>query len=126
MKLLPQELEVWYLIPALRRELAKILISDFGMSQKQVSQTLEITESAVSQYLKSKRGSELKFSKEDIEKIRESAYNLVENGSSSVNEEIYKLSIKFRANNALCNFHKRGDKTVHKDCDLCLDITHSA
>ena len=126
MKLLPQELEVWYLIPALRRELAKILISDFGMSQKHASQTLGMTESAISQYLKSKRGSELKFSKEEIEKIRESAYNIVENRNSTVNEEIYKLSIKFRASSALCDFHKRGDKTVHKDCDLCLDVTHSA
>ena len=125
MKLLPQELEVWYLIPALRRELAKILISDFGMSQKKASQILDITESAISQYLKSKRGSELKFSKEEIEKIRESAYSIVEN-RSHVNEEIYKLSVKFRASNALCNFHKKGDKTVNKDCDLCLEVTHSA
>ncbi len=119
MKLLPQELEVWYLIPALRRELAKILIYDFGMSQKKASQILGITESAISQYLKSKRGSELKFSKEEIEKIRESAYNIVEN-KSGVNEEIYKLSVKFRASNALCDFHKKGDKTVSKDCELCV------
>lgn len=125
MKLLPQELEVWYLIPALRRELAKILISDFGMSQKKASQTLGITESAISQYLKSKRGSELKFSKEEIEKIRESAYSIVEN-RSDVHEEIYKLSVKFRASNVLCNFHKKGDKTIHKNCGLCLDFTHSA
>lgn len=118
MKLLPQELEVWYLIPALRRELAKILISDFGMSQKKTSQILGMTEGAISQYLKSKRGSELKFSKEDIKKIRGAAVNIVEKGN--VNQELYKLSEKFRGSEVVCSFHKKGDKTIHKDCDLCM------
>lgn len=118
MKSLPQEIEVWYLIPALRKEIAKILISDFGMNQKQVSQTLKITESAVSQYLKSKRGSELRFSEKDIEEIRKAAVNIVETGDT--NEELYRLSVKFRGSNAICNFHKKTDSSVSKDCDLCL------
>lgn len=118
MKLLPQELEVWYLIPALRKEIAKVLISDFGMSQKKVSQTLGLTESAISQYLKSKRGSELKFSEKDIEKIKEATTNIVENGHT--NDELYKLSLKFRGNDVMCNFHKKGDSTIPKDCDLCM------
>ena len=118
MELLPQELEVWYLIPALRKEIAKILISEFGMSQKKVSEILEITESAVSQYLKSKRGSELKFSDRDIEEIRDGAKNIIENNHA--NEEIYKLSLKFRGSSTLCSFHKKSDKSISKDCDLCL------
>ena len=119
MKSLPQEIEVWYLIPALRRELAKILISDFGMNQKQVSKTLEITESAVSQYLKAKRGSEIKFSEEDIKKIKETATNIVEKGNSS--QELYKLSTKFRGTEAVCDLHKKEDKTISKNCDLCMN-----
>lgn len=126
MKSLPQEIEMWYLIPALRRELAKILISDFGMNQKQVSQTLGITESAVSQYLKSKRGSELKFSEEDIQKIRGVAYNIVEKGNSHANEELYRLSMKFRGSNIICDFHKKSDSSIPKDCDLCLEVNHLA
>ena len=118
MKSLPQEIEVWYLIPSLRRELAKILISDFGMNQKQISQTLGVTESAVSQYLKSKRGSELKFSEKDIEKIREAAVNIVETGNA--NEELYNLSVKFRGGNAICSFHKKTDSNISEDCDLCM------
>lgn len=121
MKSLPQEIEMWYLIPALRRELAKILISDFGMSQKQVSQTLDLTESAVSQYLKLKRGTELNFSKNDIEKIRETACNIVENDHA--NEELYKLSMKFRGSNIMCDFHKKSDSSIPKDCDLCVEFS---
>ena len=65
MNSLPQELEIWYLIPALRRELTKIFISDFKLSQKKISEILGITESAVSQYQNSKRAQDLKFAKKE-------------------------------------------------------------
>ena len=117
MKSMPQEIEVWYLIPALRKELAKILISDFDMSQRKVSQALGITESAVSQYLKSKRGSEMKFAKDEMNEIKEAAKKIVEKGNA--NEELYKLCIVFRGSENLCNFHKKQDCSIAKNCDLC-------
>jgi len=118
MKSLPQEIEVWYLIPALRRELAKILISDFGMRQKKVSEILGITESAVSQYLSSKRGNELRFSEKEKEIIKDVATDIIE--GKDANEEIYKLSLKLRGNEAMCNLHKKLDHSVKRNCDLCL------
>ena len=69
MKVLPQEVEVWYLIPALRKEITKALIKDFGKNQREVSAILGVSEGAVSQYLSSKRGNELKFSKEELGEI---------------------------------------------------------
>ena len=51
----PCELIVWYVIPTIRAELAKELIK-LGLSQKEVSERLGITQSAVSQYVKDKRG----------------------------------------------------------------------
>ncbi len=119
MKSLPQEIELWYLIPAIRRALAKIFISDFGMSQKRVSEVLEITESAVSQYLKSKRGNELKFSKSELKHLEQTAGEIVEKGDA--NENIYKLCIKLRACSSLCKFHRQHDKTISKDCNLCIN-----
>ena len=50
-QLMPQEIEVWYIIPAVRRELAKSMVK-IGLKQKQIAVTLGITEAAVSQYLK--------------------------------------------------------------------------
>lgn len=123
MKSLPQEIEIWYLIPALRRELAKIFISDYGMTQKQVSQLLYLTESAVSQYITLKRGKELEFSNQEIEEIKKTAVEILSNKTSNkteVNENLYKLSVKFRGCNSLCNFHKKQDSSISKDCDLCL------
>lgn len=118
MKVMPQELEIWYLIPALRKEITKILISDFAMSQRQASETIELTESAVSQYLKSKRGNELKFSKEQMKEINETARKIVEKGNA--NEELYKLCVKFRGSENLCDLHRKQDPSISKDCDLCV------
>ena len=70
MKLMPQEIEVWYLLPALRREIALELINKYKFSQREISEILGITESAVSQYLKSKRANELKFSNSELIKIK--------------------------------------------------------
>ena len=115
---MPQEIEVWYLIPALRRELSKILIKDYGLNQKAVSDIFRITESAVSQYIKSKRGSELKFSKEELEEIKKVAER-IHSEFGNANEQLYRLCIKLRGSENLCNLHKKHDKTLPRNCDLC-------
>ena len=48
----PCEMVVWYIIPAIRSELAKDLLK-LGMKQKKISELMDITQPAVSQYLKS-------------------------------------------------------------------------
>lgn len=118
MKLMPQEIEVWYLIPALRRELAKIFISDFKKTQKEISKILGVTESAISQYIKSKRASKLKFSKQEIEEIKKAAKKIISDEKSS-NEHFYKLCVKFRGCQSLCKLHRKQDDSLPKNCDLC-------
>ncbi len=58
---LPCELIVWYILPNIRRELARSLVKDLKLTQRDAAKKLGLTESAVSQYLKSKRGHEMKF-----------------------------------------------------------------
>ena len=50
----PCELIVWYVLPTIRYELTKELLR-LGLSQKEVSESLGITQAAVSQYVKEKR-----------------------------------------------------------------------
>ena len=47
---------VWYLLPLIRKEFAKSLIKDHGLTQRKAAEKLGITESAVSQYVSKKRG----------------------------------------------------------------------
>lgn len=116
---MPQEVEVWYLIPALRRELTKIFVKEHNFSQKETAKILGITEAAVSQYLKSKRGSEIKFPKKDVLMIKKIAGNIAKNPKSSM-KELYDLCTHFRGSKTLCEMHKKMDKTVPKKCNACV------
>ncbi|KAF5412152.1 MAG: transcriptional regulator [Euryarchaeota archaeon] len=55
----PCENVVWYVLPAIRSELAKELAK--AMSQKEISEILGITQAAVSQYVSNKRGSKIEL-----------------------------------------------------------------
>ncbi len=117
-QVMPQEIEMWYLIPALRREFTRIFVKDYGMKQKEVAKILGITEASVSNYAKSKRGEKIKFSQEELKKIKASAKKVVDNNSALV-KEIYKLCLEFKKSKSLCKIHKMLDKSVEKGCDVC-------
>ena len=117
---MPQEIEVWYLIPALRRELAKIFISKYKLSQKKTAEILGITESAISQYLNLKRGGEIKFSKTETKEIEKVAEEITTK-KKGVMKGIYDLCLKFRQDKVICEVHKKHDKNVAKDCNVCFE-----
>ena len=56
----PQEIEVWHIIPAIRKELV-VALKEKGNSQKKIADLLNLSEAAVSQYLKLKRAREIIF-----------------------------------------------------------------
>lgn len=118
-KTMPQEIEVWYLIPALRRELARIFIEEYGLKQKKAAECLGITEAAISQYIKLKRGKEIKFSDKALKEIRKSAKEVIEN-NADIMKKIYELCISMRKSKAMCDFHRLQDKRISKSCDVCL------
>ena len=47
---------LWNLLPAIRKEIAKSMVNDFGLNQKEAAAKLEITTAAVCMYLSDKRG----------------------------------------------------------------------
>ena len=61
------------MLPAVRREIAKYLINTKNLSRKIVAGKLGLTEAAVCQYLKHKRGGTHQFNDHDLVKIREMA-----------------------------------------------------
>lgn len=73
----PCEIVVWYVIPAIRSELAKELLN-LGMKQKDVSELMDITQPAVSQYITDKRGSGIKLDDNVRQMIRDFARELAE------------------------------------------------
>ncbi|RLF94022.1 transcriptional regulator [Thermococci archaeon] len=80
----PCEMIVWYLLPAIRGEFARVLVKEFNLTQREAAKKLGVTESAVSQYLNSKRGKEIKFDHEIIEMIEKSAKEILESEEESI------------------------------------------
>ena len=50
---IPCELIVWYILPSIRRELAKELVHNHKLTQAEVARRFGVTDAAISQYLKS-------------------------------------------------------------------------
>ena len=117
---MPQEIEVWYIIPAIRRELAKSMIVDFKLSQKQVAENICLTESAVSQYLSSKRAKEVIFTEAILEEIKKAAKKIIENDKSLV-PEMMRICNLTAVKHVMCDIHKKQDVKLPDDCDICLE-----
>jgi len=117
-KLMPQEVEVWYLLPSLRRELAKILIKDYSLTQKEVAKIFGLTESAVSQYVKLKRANDLKFSKKELDSIKKYA-SKINKSPEKYQKYLFQLSLEMRGTESMCKLHKKFDPSLKKGCDLC-------
>jgi len=117
---MPQEIEVWYIIPALRRELAKSLKLGYNLTQKEVSKKMGITEAAVSQYLHSKRGKEVVFSKAIQIEVNISAKKIISDSKLLIPEMI-RLSKLTQVKKVMCDMHKKHDIDLPKECDICFD-----
>ena len=77
----PCEIVVWYVIPAIRSELAKELLN-LGMKQKDVSELMDITQPAVSQYITDKRGSGIKLD-DDVRAMVQTFANELSEGTAT-------------------------------------------
>lgn len=67
----------WYLLPAIRRELASFL-SEKKLSRKEIARLLGLTEAAVCQYLRSKRGQKLRLGSKALKKIEKIGTKMLE------------------------------------------------
>ena len=118
--LMPQEIEVWYVIPAVRRELAKTMVKDLKLSQKEIANAMGLTEAAVSQYLHSKRAKEVKFSKKAMGEIKNSAKKIAKD-KGQVIPEMVKLTRIADIKVAMCDMHRKHDTKLPKNCCICFD-----
>ncbi|ATZ60606.1 MAG: helix-turn-helix domain-containing protein [Methanosarcinales archaeon Met12] len=115
----PCELIVWYVLPSIRYELTKELLK-LGLSQKEVSERLGITQAAVSQYVKEKRGKTMKFKEEAKDAIRRLTNDIAEDGAfDDLIPRLCRICTQIRISGELCELHK-GQEVVQEDCDVCL------
>ena len=106
----PCEHLIWNGLPVIRREIAKSMIKDYNLNQKQTAEKLGITPAAISQYLSGKRGKVEIKDAEMLEEIKKSAKIIVEKGNSAVIQETCRLCLLMR---------KRSIFSI--SCSLCLE-----
>ena len=101
---------MWNVLPVIRKELAKCMINDFGLTQKNAAEKLGLTPAAVCQYLSQKRGGKTKIEIDDKMKkqIHNSAKRIIDNGTNNVVDETCRICKLLRKNGALSEI-----------CDIC-------
>lgn len=115
---LRQEVDIWYIIPAIRREMARIMVCQ-KMKQREIAKILHVTDAAVSQYMSSKRAKSVRFAPEFKPHIKESVARILDNGS--LQAELLRLCELCYRDGITCGVHKR--KGAPKDCRVCEEIT---
>jgi len=72
-------------LPAIRAEIAHVMIVEHGCTQQEVAEILGLSRAAVSQYISEKRGADVDFSEDAEKEIRSFAAKLL-HGLSTVDK----------------------------------------
>ena len=122
--LLPCEVAVKSVIPAIRSAIARELTKTHGLKQKEVAQLLGITQTAVSKYTRFYRGTVV-----EVQRIEEANFVIQQTVTSLANGEMdkYELAEKLcticgviREKGVMCELCSLSDSTIdNKKCIVC-------
>jgi len=101
--LMPQEIEVLYIIPTIRKHLS-VAMKEAQIPQKDIAVRLGVRESTVSQYLNEKRATQVEFPEEILTLIRVSATKI--KNTSHLVQEMQIILTEVRKTNVLCKIHR--------------------
>ena len=113
----PQEIEVWYILPTIRKAMASQM-KERGVEQKRIASILNVTEAAISQYSNKKRASKTFFDKSLKKEISLSVDRILEN-KNLVFSETYRILNLPKIKEKICSIHKKC-KGVKKNCRICM------
>ena len=114
---LPQEIEVWYLIPLIRCELSKSLTEKHELTLEKTGEILGVTKAAVSQYLHKKRANGIKISDNIKAEIEKSAEILAKNNVQALSEILRILNL-MKKDGSACAACKKYNKGIIEQCKM--------
>ena len=112
----PQEVEVFYILPAIRRELS-LALKQTGKSQKEIAKLLGVTDAAVSQYLNAKRAS-VQFPQELKDQIKLAAPKITDHASMIAETQAILASAK--QDRFICKMHEQIASDIPRGCNVCF------
>jgi len=115
----PQEIEVWYILPVIRRKIALKLVEE-GIRQNKVADIMGITPAAVCQYKKQKRAKEEIFDSEMEKELTDSVKNIIKD-NNALAEEIIRLNNLMKKKGIVCKLYSKicALKNCKKVCPYC-------
>lgn len=113
----PTEILYWEILPAIRKEIV-IELKNLGVKQADIARLLDITPSAVSQYINNKRG-DFDFSDSFKLSIKSSAQKIKE-GESTVFDQTNILIKNFKKEKDICRVC-RSKNIIEGKCGVCYD-----
>ncbi|HLD73030.1 MAG TPA: helix-turn-helix domain-containing protein [Candidatus Nanoarchaeia archaeon] len=114
----PQEIEVWYILPAIRKKIALKLV-ERGLAQKEVAELMGVTPAAISQYKKQKRAKEEIFDVGMEKELERSIEKIVQN-KNSLGEEIIRLNQLLKEKGIVCKIYNQVCALQKsKNCPYC-------
>jgi predicted transcriptional regulator len=116
----PQEIEVWYVLPAIRKQIALALIKK-GMSQKEIAKIMNVTEASISHYKKSKRATEDILETPKIKEQITLAIDRIVNDNSALTSEVLHLNKFVKDSGLLCKIYAKNTLLCESDrpCSKC-------
>ena len=114
----PQEVEVFYILPALRREFAAVFKAN-GLSQAEIARLFGVTESAVSQYLSDKRAAGIALGKNIKARVVQAAPRITTQKRFVF--EIQQLLNLLMETKETCRIHKQFATDLARDCAMCFE-----
>ena len=127
---LPCEVAVKSVVPAIRSAIARELTQSHGLKQKDVAQLLGITQTAVSKYTSHSRGAVLQVEKvKSTQLVLKETIESLANGQMSKYELVAKLCLIcdiIRQEGLMCKLCALSDPEIDKQqCIVCCPNGHS-
>ncbi|MCL7476321.1 MAG: transcriptional regulator [ANME-2 cluster archaeon] len=108
-------------LPAIRAELARIMMQELDMPQQEIARRLAVSKAAVSQYASAKRGADTDFS-DDIKKDIRVFADAVAIGDDTARliEEFCDICKNIQTSGWLYRENHGSSEFVHEDCTHCM------
>ena len=113
--LFPQEIEVWYVLPAIRKAFAVEMIKQ-GIPQKNIAHLMGITEAAVSQYKNDKRA-HIQLT-EELKKEIEKSINKITTPEHMFSE-LMRIEQQIKNTGLFCQIHRSKSWTPNGCEKMC-------
>lgn len=102
---MPCEIIIWYILPAIRKEIINELVKDDAISQNRAARMLGITPAAASQYKSAKRGKWPIDDETILNEIANAAKRIArDDDQPQVSDEICKICMKIRKRGLMNEF----------------------